>query len=135
MAATEVSEIEVRIRRIYSGLEGLTFRGDFDDRAPMRQFRRREPPSRPVYRVTDTSAREQLEEVHRNMAALERELGGKEIWKGITVRGGCKLWGSEESVDGSDNGTYHIPVGGIEVIFDGVVDYRAIVNITVELNY
>ena len=44
-----------------------------------------------------------------------------------------RLWGTEKSVDFSNSGTYHIPMGGIEVIVsDTLVDYHAIVNITVE---
>ena len=98
----------------------------------MRQFLLLQPTSRPVYAVTERSTSELLGEILCNTRALESELGGKEIWKGITIYGGTyKLWGTAESVGYSNDGIYHIPVNGIEVIVNATVDYQALVNITV----
>ena len=129
------TSIKSSIEKIYSKLEGLTFQGAFENFVLMTQFRRLEPSSRPVYEVTDKSTNELLGKVYDNMIALNKEVGGKEIWKGITrdaygLR--YKLWGSEQSVGYTNSGTYHIPVGGIDVIIsDTLMKYQAIVNITV----
>lgn len=134
MQSRMMGDITARIREIYSELEGVTFSAVFEDRVQMELFRLPAHAMRPVYRVKDEVTRLVLRKIHSNMRILENKLG-EEIWKGITTSGGgCKLWGTEESVDDSDDGTYHIPVGGIEVILDGVVKYAAIVNITVERN-
>ena len=129
---SQKTRTEERIKEIYSRLEDLTFKANFDRYVQMRKFLLQQPTSRPVYAVTDRSTSELLEEIHRNIRALERELGGREIWKGITVYGGIyKLWATPESLGYNKDGIYHIPVGGIEVIADATVDYRALVNITV----
>ena len=123
---------EARIKEIYSGLENLTFKANFEDCAQMRRFLLQQPTIRPVYVVTDRSAIELLGEIHRNIRALEGELGGREIWKGIMpYRDTYKLYGTPGSAGSCDDGIYHIPVNGIEVIVDATVDYRALVNITI----
>ena len=122
------------IKEIYKKLEGLTFKAVSDGDVPMRQFYLPAPRRRPVYSVMDTSTNNVLEEIYRNMIALEREYGGK-IWKGITTSGlggTYKLWGTEHSVRVSSHGVYHIPSDGVEVIANRTVDYLAVVNITVE---
>ena len=141
MAAVEESQeklsqkirIEERIKDIYSRLEDLTFKAIFDGHVQMRQFRLLLPTSRPVYVVTDRCARKLLGEIRRDLIALENELGGREIWKGITVSGSTyKLWGTAMSEGYSNGGVYHIPVGGIEVIVGATANYLALVNVTVE---
>ena len=141
MAAVEASQeklsqknrIEERIKDIYSRLQDLTFKATFDGYAQMRQFRLLLPTSRPVYVVTDRCATKLLGEIRRNLIALENELGGREIWKGITVSGSIyKLWGTPMSEGYSNGGVYHIPVGGIEVVVGATADYLALVNVTVE---
>ena len=131
------STVKSRIEEMYSKLEGLDFKGVFEKRKEMSQFRLPAPTQRPVYKVTDKCVSDLLLDIHRNVSEVEielkRELGGKEIWKGITTRGDVRLWGTEKSVDYCSSGTYHVPVGGIEVVVsDTLVDYHAIVNITVE---
>ena len=137
MAEARTKELgctEARIKEIYNKLEGLTFRALFDDVVTMRRFLLSVPRRRPVYLVKDTHTNNVLDEIYRDMRSLERELGGKEIWKGITTASGgtYKLWGTEESVGVSGHGVYYIPIGGVEVIVNRTVDYQAIVNITVE---
>lgn len=97
----------------------------------MRQYRLPEPTKHPVYKVTDANTKDVLSRVYGKMIALEGELEGKEIWKGITISGGTyKLWGTEKSVDFSNSGVYRI--GGIEAIVSNTLKaYQAIVNITV----
>ena len=131
---TQIIRIEERIKDIYSRLEDLTFKATFDGYVQMRQFRLLLPTSRPVYLVTDRCARKLLGEIRRNLIALENELGGREIWKGITVSGSFyKLWGTAMSEGSySNGGIYHIPVGGIEVVVGATADYLALVNVTVE---
>ena len=129
--------IKSRIEKMYNELEDLDFTGEFVKRMEMTQIRLPVPTKRPVYKVTDTSISDRLVTIYNNVSDLETELqtelGGKEIWKGITIWGDVKLYGTEKSVDRSSNGMYHIPIGGIEVIIsDTLVAYRAIVNITVE---
>ena len=129
--------VKSRIEEMYSKLEGLDFEGVFEKRREMGQFRQPAPTQRPVYKVTDKCVSDLLVDIHRKVSDLEtelnkKELRGKEIWKGITTWGDVKLWGTEKSMDSSSSGTYHIPIGGIEVIVSGtLVDYHAIVNITV----
>ena len=122
------------VEKIYSKLEGCTFRGDFDKRVEMEQFRLPEVTSRPVYIVIDGPTNILLNEIYKNMRDLEKRVGGREIWKGITTHGmgSYKLWGTANSVDYSDSGMYHIPAGGVEVIVsDMLMKYQAMVNITV----
>ena len=135
----EVSEIVKPlvndVEKIYSKLEGCTFRGAFDKRVEMEQFRLPEITSRPVYKVMDGPTNNLLNEIYKNMRDLEERVGGREIWKGITTRGmgSYKLWGTTNSVDYSDSGKYHIPAGGVEVIVsDILMKYQAMVNITVQ---
>ena len=54
------------------------------------------------------------------------------IWKGIIKSGDMhKIWRAEKSVK-YEADKYHIPFGGIEVVVsDTLVNYQAIVNITV----
>lgn len=129
-------DIKSSIEEIYSKLEGSTFQGVFDNRVSMTQFRLREPTSRPVYKVRDEATNGLVRKIHDKVIALNKEVGGKEIWKGITRDGlHYKLWGTEQSVGHTDSGMYHIPVGGIEVIVtDTLMNYQAIVNITVQEN-
>ena len=121
-----------RIKEMYKKLEGSTFKAVSDGAGTMRQFYLNVPRTRPVYLVKDTYTNNVLEEIYRNMRALEREYGG-EIWKGITTSGGTyRLWGTEGSIGVSDDGVYRIPSGGVEVIANRTVDYLAVVNITVK---
>ena len=125
--------VKSRIEKTYSKLEDLVFKGVFEKRMEMTQIRLPVPTKRPVYKVTDVNVSDLLVDIHHNMSKLETELGGKEIWKGITTWGGVRLYGTENSADYSSNGMYHIPIGGIEVIVsDTLMGYPAIVNITVE---
>ena len=132
------STIKSSIEKIYSKLEGITFQGAFENRVTMTQIRLLEPTSRPVYEVMDRSTNYLLGEIYDNMKTFNKQVGGKEIWKGITSAGlHCyKLWGTEQSVGHSSTGMYYIPIGGIEVIVtDTLVKYQAIVNITVQENH
>ena len=129
----EEAQIKARIKAIYTKLEDLTFKASFEDRVAMKQCRLKVPRYRPVYLVKDIQASKMLDEIYSVMKKLEKTFGGIEIWKGITMTGGtCKLWGTEESVDHSISGLYHVPVGGIEVIVNRSANYLAIVNITVK---
>ena len=128
-------DVKLDIEKIYGKLEGCTFRGAFDKRVEMEQFRLPEVTSRPVYKVKDGPTNNLLAEIYKNMRDLEKRIGGREIWKGITSHGvgSYKLWATENSVDYSDSGVYHIPAGGVEVIMsDMLMNYQAVVNITVQ---
>ena len=127
------SSIKFRIEKIYSKLEDLTFQATYDKRVEMAQYRLPEAIRRPVYEVMDRPTNDLLGEIHTKMKELNKEIGGREIWKGITSYGHCyKLWGTEQSADHSNSGMYYIPIGGIEVIVSDTLEkYRAIVNITI----
>ena len=126
--------IKSHIEKIYSKLEGLTFQGTFEGQFAMAQYRLPQPTIRPVYKIKDRLANDVLAKVFHGVSTLERKIGGKEIWKGITTSGDLyELWGTEKSVINKEVDEYHIPHGGIEVIVsDTLIKYQAIVNITVE---
>ena len=117
--------IKSRIEKIYSGLEGLTFKGTFEGPVEMGMHRSTE---RPTYIVTDRDANKVFGKIYRKMK------GRQNVWKGINTRGNMYiLYGTEKSVRNKGDGVYHIPIGGVEVIVSKtLVKYQAIVNITVE---
>ena len=114
----------------------MTFQGTFEGQVPMTRYRQSQPTNRLVYNVEDRSANDLLARVFHHVSALEKKIGGKEIWKGITASDlddVYELWGTEKSVTNKEVDEYHIPHGGIEVIVsDTLIKYQAIVNITVE---
>ena len=133
MAGAENTEARIkdRIKDIYSKLEDLTFKGSFQKRVTMEQFRLKVPRTRPVYVVKDHDGVKVLDKIYREIKEFERSLGGREVWKGITRSGDTyKLWGTEYSADRSFNGVYHVV--GIEVIVNCTEKYRAVVNISVD---
>ena len=117
--------IKSHIEKIYSGLEGLTFKGTFEGCMKMGIH---QPTKRPKYMVTDRAANDVFGKIYHKMK------GRRNVWKGISTWGNMYiLYGTEKSVRSKGDGMYHIPIGGIEVIVsDTLVKYDAIVNITVE---
>ena len=69
--------IKERIEKIYNKLEGVTFKGVFEKRVEMTQFRLPEPVNRPVYRVVDGDMTDLLAQIRQKMEDLEEELEEK----------------------------------------------------------
>ena len=73
------SSIKSCIEKVYSKLEGLTFKGTFEREVKLATIR-------PVYKVKDRLANDLLAEVCCSMSAFEKKIGGKNLERNYQIR-------------------------------------------------